>query len=227
MTMHRLDADIKNDILAELKWDPQVKETDIGVIVKDGAVTLTGTVPFYMQKYAAEKAAKRVKGVWVIAEEIEVKSPPLAAGGDEDIAERLARIFEWNAQIPSDDIKAIVREGVVNLTGEVDWEFQRNYVQRQVGAIKGVRSVVNGIHLRKRPVAADIKTDIVRALYRHANVEANRVAVSVSNGVVTLSGDVSSYAEKGLIRNVAWSAPGVTNVVDNLGVLAGAQNRAA
>src|SRR5579885_590716 len=136
MTTHRIDTDIQKDILAELKWDPQVRETDIGVIVKDGAVTLKGSVPFYSHKYAAKNAVKRIRGVRALVDEIEVHSVHQMEGSDKDIAEHIAHLFEWNTQIPGDDIRADVDRGTVILSGEVDWQYQRDYAQKQVETIK-------------------------------------------------------------------------------------------
>ncbi len=215
---NRKDADIQKDILAELKWAPEVKETDIGVIVKNGAVTMTGTVPSYFDKEAAKRAAKRVKGVRAIADEIEVKLFPEMAGTDEDIAERIARIFEWNTQIPGDDIQADVRNGAVTLSGNVDWQYQKNYAERQVEGVKGVKSVSNTINIRKRVAAYDVKKEIIQALHRHATVEAANVNVAVVDGTVTLTGEIDNYFDMNLVENAAWAAPGVSKVVDKLRV---------
>jgi osmotically-inducible protein OsmY len=217
--MFRKDTDIQKDILDELKWEPAVKQTDIGVIVKDGAVVLTGTVPSYTDKLAAHSAAKRINGVRSIADKIEVKLPAQMAGSDEDIAQRVAQILEWNVQIPSDSIKPEVRKGIVTLSGTVDWQFQRSDAQRQIEGIKGVKSIINSITLRSQAAVTDVKHEIEEALRRHANTEAAKVRVSVIDGAVTLSGDVDSYAEMGLIEDAAWATKGVTKVIDNLRII--------
>lgn len=214
--MFRKDSEVKKDIMDELKWDPTVKDTDIGVIVKDGAVTLTGTVPSYADKVAAHSAAKRISGVRAIADKIEVRLPSQMQGTDEDIARRIALAFEWNVQIPADSIKAEVRNGIVTLSGVVDWQFQRNDAQKQVEGIRGVKSVINSIHLRKRATTLDVKREIEQALHRHADVEASKIRVSVSGGEVTLNGDVDSYYEMDLVEDAAWATEGVTRVIDNL-----------
>lgn len=214
----RKDADIQKDIIAELKWCPEVEETEIGVIVKDGAVTLTGTVPKYSDKEAAKKAAKRIKGVRAIADEMEVKLAYQMEGSDEEIAHRIANIFSWNSQIPGDDVKAEVRNGIVSLSGEVDWQYQKNTVQSYVKDIKGVKSVLNNIKIRERANAGDIKNEIVKALHRHATIEADHVKVMVEGSTVTLTGDVDTYFDMDLVEDAAWAAPGVTKVVDKLRV---------
>jgi len=216
MTTHRTDTAIKQDILDELKWDPKVTETEIGVTVKDGAVTLTGNVPLYSHKYAAHQAAKRIKGVRVIVDEVQVEIPSLMVGSDPDIAKHIAHIFEWNTQIPADKIKAEVKNGYVTVSGEVDWQYQRNYIQKLVEDVKGVRAVINSINIRKRAAVPDIRDAIVKALHRHAGVEADRIGILTFNGQVTLTGNVDSYLERDLIENAVWATPGVTEVLDYL-----------
>lgn len=218
MALQRNDSDLQRDILKELKWEPQVAETDIGVIVKDGAVTLMGTVPSYTDKIAAKRAAKRIKGVRAIADELQVKLPVQMEGSDEDIAHRIAKMFEWNAAIPADDIKAEVRNGIVTLSGAVDWHYLSNNVRRQVEDIRGVKHVINDITVRKRTTSYDVKHEIEEALRRHADVEASRVKVSVSGSTVTLEGTVDSFPEIDLIEDAAWAAQGVTRVIDHLRV---------
>tara|TARA_R110002124_G_scaffold233406_1_gene398690 strand:- start:58933 stop:59601 length:669 start_codon:yes stop_codon:yes gene_type:complete len=217
-TTHRKDSDIKADIIEELKWAPEVEETQIGVIVADGAVTLTGTVSKYSYKEAAKLATKRIKGVKAIADEIEVKLPAQMAGSDEEIAHHIANIFEWNIQIPGEDIKATVRNGIVSLSGEVDWQYQKNYVKQHIQGIKGVKSVMNNILIRKRATAENVKNEIVKALHRHAGLEAANVNVSVANGTVTLNGKVDTYFDMDVVEDAAWAAAGVTQVVDKLRV---------
>jgi len=214
--IHRSDSEIKKDIQAELKWDPKIKETEVGVIIKDGAVTLTGVVSNFSQKKAAKNVAKRIRGVRAIADDMEVELPHQAAGSDKDIAERIAHIFEWNAHIPGDDIKAEVRNGCVTLSGKVDWQYQREAAKRQIEFISGVKSINNNIILRKHLKASDLKNKIVKALHRHAKIEANHVSVLAEGDMVTLSGHVDTYFEKELIENTVWAAQGVNKVIDKL-----------
>ena len=216
--MPKSDVKLKEDVLGELDWEPAVTEAEIGVTVKDGAVTLTGTVPSYLEKVAAKRAARRVSGVRAIADEIEVRLITETGTTDEEIAQRIAHVLEWNTQIPTDEVKAEVRKGMVTLSGDVDWNFQRTYTHRQVEGIHGVVSVTNNIHVRQRPAAQDVKKKIEHALHRHADVEALKVSLSVKDGIVTLSGEVDSFAEKDEIVDAAWSALGVQSVVDNLSI---------
>jgi len=218
--MPKSDVKLKEDVLGELDWEPAVTEADIGVIVKDGAVTLTGTVPSYLEKVAAKRAARRVGGVRAIADEIEVRLTSETLLADQEIAQRIAHVLEWNTQIPADDVKAEIRNGMVMLSGDVDWNFQRTYTHRQIEGIEGVVSVTDNIRVRKRPAAQDVKKQIEHALHRHANIEVSKVSVSVQDGTITLRGEVDSFAEKDLIVDAAWSAMGVRSVIDNLRIAA-------
>lgn len=215
----RTDKEIRDDVIEEIEWEPRVKSTEIGVTVKDGAVTLSGTVSNYLEKTAAEQATRRVRGVKAIAENIEVVLPGSLAVSDEKIAEEIARIFKWNASVSSTDIRAEVRSGIVTLIGNVDWNFQREAARKLVSEITGVKAVLNQVQLKTRVQPADVKKAITRALHRNADVEAGRISVEVSGGKVTLKGDVKAWYERRLAEEAAWAAPGVTAVVDDLRVV--------
>lgn len=217
------DERIRNDIQEEIAWDPRVKTTDIGVMVKNGSVRLTGTVSSYAERYAAETAAKRVKGVHAVAEDIEVKLPTDESVTDETIAERISNMLEWNVIVPDPDVQAEVRNGFVSLTGEVDWNFERETLKNQVIHMRGVRGVDNRITMRKRAPkqevsTRDIKYQITRALHRNADLEKSNINIAVDGDKVTLTGSIKANYEKELIEKAAWSAPGVMQVVDHLRV---------
>ncbi|NNE40729.1 MAG: BON domain-containing protein [Marinicaulis sp.] len=217
------DERIRNDIQEEIAWDPRVKTTDIGVTVKNGAVRLTGTVASYAERYAAETAAKRVKGVHAVAEDIEISLPNDDKVTDEVIAERISNLLEWNVIIPDPHIQAEVRNGYVTLTGEVDWNFERDTIKNQVIHMYGVRGVDNRVMLRKKAQKKqvserDIKYQITRALHRNADLEKSKINIAVDGNKVTLTGDINANYEKALIERAAWSAQGVMQVVDNLRV---------
>ncbi len=214
----RTDQDIKDDVLAEIDWDPQIESTEVGVTVKKGAVTLMGTVTSYSEKLAAERAAKRVKGVHAIAEDIKVRYPSDKTVSDTDIAQRISNIIEWNTSIPRDAITAEVRDGFVTLSGEVDWNYQREVARNQIANVRGVTAVSNLINVKPRVAEADVSKEINRALHRNADLEASHVKVDVSGGKVTLSGNVKAWHERKLVEDAVWAAPGVTQVVDNLRV---------
>jgi osmotically-inducible protein OsmY len=212
----RTDEDIRDDILAEIDWEPQIESTEVGVTVKNGAVTLTGTVGSYSEKLAAERAVKRVKGVHAIAEEMKVKYASDRSVSDEDIAERISNIIEWNTSIPRDAVKAEVRSGYVTLSGDVDWNYQREAARNHIANVRGVIAVSNLINVKPRVAKADVSKEINRALHRNADLEASHVQVDVSGGKVTLSGNVKAWHERKLVEEAVWAAPGVTQVVDNL-----------
>lgn len=214
----RNDDEIRDDIIAELEWDPKIESTEIGVTVKDGAVSLMGVVGSYAEKLAAEQAAKRVRGVRAIAEEIRVRLPSDRSVTDEDIAERIAHVLEWNTSIPDSNIQAEVRNGFVTLTGEVEWNYQRESAKDLIAGIKGVSAVSNMIKVRSRVVKTDITREIALALKRNADLEAARIKVDVDGSRVTLNGDVKAWYERKLVEDAVWAAPGVTQVTDNLRV---------
>ncbi len=214
----RTDEQIRDDIIEEIKWEPQIESTEVGVTVKDGAVSLLGTVGSYAEKLAAERAARRVKGVLAIAEEILVKYPREKSVKDEDIAERIAHVLEWNISLDRQDIQARVRNGFVTLTGVVDWHYQRENARRHVARVRGVAGVSNMITLKTRVAKTDLKKDILQALHRYADLEMSHIDLGISGGRVTITGDVHAWSERKLIEDAVWSSPGVTEVIDNLRV---------
>jgi osmotically-inducible protein OsmY len=214
------DAQIKADVTAELKWDAEIDETKIGVAVNNGAVTLTGHSPTYRQKMAAAAAAKRVSGVLAIVNNIDVLLKSEFRTTDEGLAERIANVLKWNVSIPGKDIKATVKNGTVTLSGQVDWQYQRSNILRNVEHVSGVVNVIDHITLKPTATATDVQKKIKDALQRHADIEASKVTVAVANGTVTLSGTVESIEEMDRVEDAAWTAPGVSKVVDNLRVAA-------
>lgn len=212
------DSQIKQDVLAELKWDAEVDEAKIGVSVSNGAVTLTGHVPTFLQKIAAVKAAKGVAGVLAVVNNIDVQLAREHQTTDEGLAERLANVLRWNVSASAQGIKAEVKKGVVTLTGEVAWQYQRANIAKNIEHVGGVVNVINLISVKPRATASDVQQRIKDALQRHAELEANKISVVVSDGTVTLSGTVESIDEMDRVEAAAWNAPGVSRVIDNLHV---------
>ncbi|MGZ3711883.1 MAG: BON domain-containing protein [Bdellovibrionota bacterium] len=212
----KTDSKIQTDVLKELTWDPAVNQTHIGISVAKGIVTLTGSVSTYAEKLAAEKAAQRVEGVRGIAEKIKVKLPDFFQRTDEDIAAAAAEALRWHVQVPEEKIKVVVQKGGVELTGTVEWEFQKAAAEEAVKNLMGVTWVLNNIEIRSNINPANVKKQIELALKRTAEREAKRIKVEVKGGKVILSGKVRSFAELRSARGAAWSAPGVTQVESNL-----------
>jgi osmotically-inducible protein OsmY len=209
------DSEIQMDVIQELKWDPSVTHEHIGVAVTGGIVTLSGAVPSFIDKSAAEKAAKRVGGVKAVVEEIEVKIPGLYHRGDQDIAKTIIDHFHWSTQIPDELVKVSVENGSVELSGEVEWEYQRRAAEKVVRGLTGVRGIWNKITIK--PKAAEpvqIKNRIEEALQRATEREVKHITIEVNGSRVRLSGKVRSFAELADVRGAAWGTPGVTSVDD-------------
>jgi osmotically-inducible protein OsmY len=216
----KTDSQIQSDLMQELKWDPSVTHEHIGVAVTSGIVTLSGTVPNYAEKFAAERAAQRVGGVKAVVEKIEVKLPGSFQRTDQDIASAIVDQFKWAVQVPEDRVKANVENGWVKLTGEVDWEYQRSAAERAVRGLTGVKSITNSIMIKPRVQSSAVKEQIEGALRRAAEREARRINVETRGSRVVLTGEVRSFAELRDAKGAAWNAPGVTEVEDHLMVTA-------
>lgn len=214
----KTDADLKRDVTAELAWDPTVDSTAIGVAAKDGVVTLTGHIDTFAQKHAAARAVRRVTGVKAIALELDVKLAPSHKRSDTDIAISAEHALKWNTLVPADRIRLVVDNGWVTLRGEVDWEFQRRTIEKAIRPLMGVVGVSNEITLRVRPVAANVSRKIEEALTRQAVREAKHIQVSVDGTTVKLTGKVHSWQERDAAQGVAWTAPGVRAVINELNV---------
>ncbi|CAJ0779557.1 hypothetical protein LMG7141_00901 [Ralstonia condita] len=208
------DLGIKQDVSDELLWEPAVDAAAIGVEVDHGVVTLTGHVQSYTEKLAAEHAAERVAGVRGVVQKIEVRLPGTHA--DEDIAYAARSALEWHASLPSNRIEVLVENGWVTLSGEVDWPYQSELAARAVGSLRGVGGLINRLKIKERLVPTDVTQQIGAALRRHAEREASHIQVSVQGSTVTLSGRIDSAAERRAAMGAAWSAPGVTEVIDHL-----------
>lgn len=214
----KTDAQLKKDILAELTWDPTVKATDVGVIVKDGVVTLTGHPGSYAEKHAVERAVQRVEGVKALAIEIEVRLSAAHERSDADIATAVERALEWNVLVPDNKVHPKVEKGWVTLSGEVAWDYQRRAAEKAVRDLVGVVGVTNRVKVEPQVAPADVKKSIHDALARQADREARHVEIIVDGATVTLRGKVHSWAEREAVQGAAWSAPGVASVVNKLDV---------
>jgi len=215
----KTDTQLQQDVTAELKWEPSVNAAQIGVEVKDGIVTLAGHVGTYAEKYDAERAAQRVSGVKALAVEMDVKLAGSSKRTDADIARAVENVLQWTTYLPKDHVKVMVEAGWVTLTGEVDWEYQRQSATAAVRYLLGVTGVSDQILIKKPKVSSSaVKSDIEAALKRRATVDAQKISVEVHGADVTLTGKVHSWSERDLARNTAWGTSGVQNVKDNMTV---------
>ena len=214
----KTDSQIQKDVRLALEWDPSITHELIGVAVSDGVLTLTGSVPSYFEKTEAESIAQRVGGVKAVVEKIEVKLANSYLRDDQDIAKAILSQFKWSFSVP-DSVRVNVEKGWVELSGEVDWDFQRTAAKDCIKDLLGVKGVSNYISIKAKKVQADtIKHRIEEALKSEASREARNIDVRVSGNTVTLSGDVHSLTEKNDAKWAAWGAAGVTTVENNLRV---------
>lgn len=212
------DIQLKQDVIEELNWDPAVDATGIGVQVHDSVVTLTGHLASFAEKYAAEAAVKRIPGVKALAVELDVRLPDDSQRTDADIARAAANVLAWNTMVPNDRINIMVEYGAVTLTGSVDWNYQRIAAEHAVVGLFGVTGVTNAIVIRPQADPQDLSARIKAAIERQAACDASQVKVTVKDGAVTLGGSLRTWAERDAASNAAWSAPGVSSVVNNIQV---------
>jgi osmotically-inducible protein OsmY len=212
----KTDAELQQDVMSELQWEPTIKTADIGVAVKDGVVTLSGYVDSYVKKWAAERAAARVFGVRAVAEEMQVRLPDSLNLSDEDIARVVVNVLEWNVLVPHDRVKVKVQDGLVTLSGEVDWGYQKFAAEESVRYLMGVVWFSNQITVKPTVKPQDTKDKIVSAFQRNALLDSRRITVETRGGWVILSGSVHSWGERAEAQWAAWAAPGVSEVENNI-----------
>lgn len=210
------DTAIRTNIEAELEFEPSIDSSGIGVAVTAGVVTLTGHVDSYAAKMAAERAVARVRDVRALAEEIEVRLAIDAEHDDNEIARRAANLISWSTSIAPNSVHIKVQKGWVTLTGDVDWQYQKNAVADLIRNLSGVVGESNQIRIRPHLDSKDVVQSLAKAFQRHAKLESAAIRVLVDGGKVTLSGNVSAWNDRRLAEDAAWAIQSVTEVVDHL-----------
>lgn len=211
------EKQLRDAVLRQLEWDPEVTSQDISVAATDKVVTLTGFVHTFAEKYAAQRAAQHVYGVEAIANDIEVK--PESARTDPDIARDVVHAMKINVTVPDDKIKALVADGFVTLEGTVNWDFERRSAESCARTVAGVRGVLNHLKIKPKVSAGLVSAKIEEALRRNAELDARRITVSTEGSKVHLYGSVRSWAEREQAEHAAWAAPGVAEVIDRIAIV--------
>lgn len=212
------DLQLQHRVMAELEFEPGVDAAHIGVSARQGVVTLSGHVGSYAEKHAAELAARRVKGVTAVAQNIEIQFASDSKTSDDEVAGRILNIIGWHKTVPLDRITVKVEHGLVTLTGEVDWYVQKARVEADVRRLSGVKDVLNEIKVRLSLRAEAIRQEIVAALERNAAVDADEIVVAVAGPKVTLTGTVDAPGERDTAEHIAWMARGVSEVENRIQV---------
>ena len=211
------DTELQKAVLAELNWDPRVPAGHIGVVADGGIVTLTGHAENYADKYAAERAARRVRGVRGVSEEIEVRLNHLGKRTDDEVVAAVLHRLSWDVSVPR-GITPTVEDGWVTLTGEVGWRFEKDAAAQDIRRLAGVVGVSNEITIRPRVDVGTMEDDITHALHRSWLVDPKLVSVSAEGGTVTLTGTVATLHDRRVAEATAWAAPGAISVVNLLAI---------
>jgi osmotically-inducible protein OsmY len=223
-SLSETDRRVREAVSRQLEWDPAVDASAVGVAAKDGTVTLTGYIDSYAGKLAAERAAKQVRGVRAVANDIEVRL--MLERTDADIAADVVKALEVRSTIPQ-SVQAAVHNGSVTLTGTVDWLLQKRHAEETVRHIRGVRKVMNHITLGPHAVERDVRHRIVEALHRSADIDARHITVTVVGDQAVLTGTVATWLQREAAERAADDAPGIAQVENRIVVEPRALDRGA
>ena len=211
----KTNEQLRDEVMKELEWEPSVTADHITATVDKGVVTLRGSVPYYAEKGAAEKAVQRVAGVKAIAEELEVNRSGIHERNDTEIAQAVVNALEWHVWVPS-KVQATVEKGWVTLSGEVTWDYQRTSAEDALKFLSGVRGIVNNLTIQSEVTSTTVKEAIGKALKRNAEIDAKNIKVTTNGGKVTLTGTIDSWSERQEAGSAAWGTPGVLEVDNSL-----------
>lgn len=212
----KIDKELQKQVMDQLAWEPSIDAAGIGVAVDSGVVMLSGTVRSYPEKWTAERATERVKGVKAVTDEIVVRLSGDFERGDSEIARAAVNTLEWNASLPHGGIQTLVENGWITLDGTVKYYFQKVEAERAVRSLLGVKGVINRINVRPQISPGDVKNQIIKALERAAQVDAKKISVETRNTKVILRGAVKSWVERDEAERAAWAAPGVSDVENKI-----------
>jgi osmotically-inducible protein OsmY len=213
-----LDNELAANVSDELFWDPKLDNSSIAVSASDGTITLRGTVGSLREKREAKKAAQRVYGVISVDNQLKVKLMGDDQRADADLRGDVLQALMLDSLVPA-TVDAKVEDGFVTLTGNADWQYQRDEAELVASNIVGALDVIDEIELNDpTPSAGDVQESIRKAFKRNAALDADDLYISSDNGTVTIDGNVSSWAEHDEAIDAAWAAPGVKSVHDNMTV---------
>ena len=210
------NEELQKDVQDAIKWEPLLNAAEIGVTAKDGVITLSGIVSSYAKKMEAEGAAKSVAGVKAVVEKIIIDFGETVTIDDNKIADEILNAFKWNWDIPNNTLKVKVEDGWVTLEGVLEWNYQKEAARHSASKQLGVRGVVNEVIVRSESGDEVEKKDIELALARNWSVSTQNIMVRVSGNRVSLTGTVESLYQKDEAARIAWNAPGVWTVDNEL-----------